>query len=62
MCSDIMYRNWINASRTGHSSLQVRRDQVVNDDGGKSVAKGRIALANARGLVAPHRTGNTRGS
>ena len=52
----------IGASRTSHSGLQVRCDQVVNDDGGKSVAEGLVALANARGVVAPHRTDNTNGS
>ena len=48
----------ISASRTAHSSLEVRRDQVVNDDSSKSVAKGLIALANARDVVTPHRTDN----
>ena len=57
-----MYQNCIGAALTAHSSLQVRRDQVVNDDSGKSVAEGLIALANTRDVVAPHRTDNTSGS
>ena len=43
----------ISASRTSHSGLQVRCDQVINDDGSKSVAKGLVALANAGGVVTP---------
>ena len=52
----------IGASRTSYSGLQVRRDQVVNDDSRKSVAEGLVALANARGLITPYRTDNTGGS
>ena len=52
----------IGASRTSHSGLQVRCDQVVNDDGGKFVAEGLVALSNVRGVVAPHRTDNTNAS
>ena len=49
----------ISASRTSHSGLQVRCDQVVNDDGGKSVAKGLVALANAGDVVTPDCTDDT---
>ena len=49
---------YTSASRTFHSGLQVRGDQVVNGHGGKSIAKGLVAFANASNVMAPHRTDN----
>jgi hypothetical protein len=46
------------ASRTFYSGLQVGRDQVVNGHGGKSIAVGLVAFANASNIMAPHSTDN----
>jgi hypothetical protein len=61
MYSAVRYRDSISPSRTSDSSLQVRRDQVVNDDSGKSVAEGFVVLANTSDVVAPHCTDSTTG-
>jgi hypothetical protein len=60
--SDQIRNRCTSVSRTSHGGLQVRRDQVIDDHSGKSVAEGLEVLANASNVVASYRTDNAGGS